>query len=215
MSVGCQGDGVTTGPEPAPAGAAPGLVRGCARVTGAGTGRSCYGTGMRNAITAACFVKLTGVSPNRFAPSGPAAPEGDVGMVEGDLLIAASRGQAGGGAASRASAATGTSGALPARNRPVKVSRGDGSPGRSPVGSASRRYGGVDRIFLVQHPVFPEPALLDVLPAWPLAEAGKSRYSFRWQGTGTFSRRRPCCRRAPHQARRCSPARCGCPRPHG
>ena len=64
--------------------------------------------------------------------------------------------------------------ALPARNRPVKVSRGDGSPGRGPVGSASRQYGGVDRIFLVQHPVFPEPALLDVLPAWPLAEAGKA-----------------------------------------
>ena len=96
-------------------------------------------------------------------------------MVEGDLLICCEpQPQAGGGAASRASAATSTSGALPARNRPVKVSRGDGSPGRGPAGSASRRYRGVDRIFLVRHPVFPEPALLDVLPAWPLAEAGKA-----------------------------------------
>jgi len=78
-------------------------------------------------------------------------------------------------AASRASAATNTTGALPARNRPVKASRGDGSPGRGPAGSASRRYRGVDRIFLVQHPDFPaEPALLNVLPAWPLAEAGKA-----------------------------------------
>jgi hypothetical protein len=33
-------------------------------------------------------------------------------------------------------------------------------------------------------------------------------------GHGTFSRRRPCCRRAPHRARRCSPVRRGCPRPH-
>jgi len=64
--------------------------------------------------------------------------------------------------------------ALPARNRPVKVSCGDGSPGRGPAGSPCRRYRGVDRIFLVQHPVFPEPALLDVLSAWPLAGAGKA-----------------------------------------
>jgi hypothetical protein len=39
---------------------------------------------------------------------------------------------------------------------------------------------------------------------------------FRWQATGTFTRRcRPCCRRAPRPARRCSPARRGCSWPHG
>jgi hypothetical protein len=57
--------------------------------------------------------------------------------VEGDLLICCEpqprvgrrrRGKHG-------SAATGTSGALPARNRPLKVRRGDGSPGRGPAGS--------------------------------------------------------------------------------
>ena len=46
--------------------------------------------------------------------------------------------------------------------------------------------------------------------------AALSWISFRWQGTGTFSRRGGrCCRRAPHRARPCSPARRGCPRPHG
>jgi len=159
MSAGFPGGGVTTGSEPAPADAAPGLGRGCARVTGGGCRQ----------------VPL----PDRHAGShlqGLRSPEGDVGVVEGDLLICCEpqprvgrrwRGKQG-------SAVTSTSGALPARNRPVKVSRGDGSPGRGPAGSPSRRYRGVDRIFLVQHPVFPEPALLDVLPAWPVAEAGKA-----------------------------------------
>ena len=46
--------------------------------------------------------------------------------------------------------------------------------------------------------------------------AALSWISFRWQGTGTFSRRRGrCCRRAPHRARPCSPAGRGCPRAHG
>ena len=158
MSAGFPGGGVTTGSEPAPADAAPGLGRGCARVTGGGCRQ----------------VPL----PDRHAGShlqGLRYPEGDVGVVEGDLLICCEpqprvgrrrRGKHG-------SAVTSTSGALPARNRPVKVSRGDGSPGRGPAGSPSRRYRGVDRIFLVQHAVFPEPALLGVLPAWPVAEAGK------------------------------------------
>jgi hypothetical protein len=44
-----------------------------------------------------------------------------------------------------------TSGALPTRNRPGEVSRGDGSPGSGSADSPSRRYCGVDRIFLVHH----------------------------------------------------------------
>jgi hypothetical protein len=77
-------------------------------------------------------------------------------MVEGDLLICCEpqprvgRRRCG----KQGSAVTSTSGALPARNRPVKVSCGDGSPGRGPAGSPSRRYRGANRIFLVQHPVF-------------------------------------------------------------
>ena len=70
MSVGCPGGGVTTGSEPAPAGAAPGLGRGCARVTGCGYRQ----------------VPL----PDRHAGShlqGLRSPEGDVGVVEGDQLI--------------------------------------------------------------------------------------------------------------------------------
>jgi hypothetical protein len=43
---------------------------------------------------------------------------------------------------------------LPERNRPVRVSRGDGSPGRGPAGSPARRYRGANRIFFVQYPVF-------------------------------------------------------------
>jgi len=91
---------------------------------------------MRNAIAAACFVKLTGSAPAGSHLQGLRSPEGDVGVVEGDQLISRSRsrGQAG-GAASRASVPTSTSGALPARNRPVKVSRGDGSPDSGPAGS--------------------------------------------------------------------------------
>ena len=37
-----------------------------------------------------------------------------------------------------------TSGALPARNRPVKVSRSDGSPGSGSAGSPSRQYRGAE-----------------------------------------------------------------------
>jgi len=77
--------------------------------------------------------------------------------------------------------------ALPARNRPVKVSRGEGSPGSGPADSPSGRYRGVDRIFPAQHHDRPaQTSLLDVLPAWVRAtgRAEKSRYSFRWQGTG-------------------------------
>jgi hypothetical protein len=37
-----------------------------------------------------------------------------------------------------------TSGALPARNQPVKVSRGDGSPGSGSANSPSRQYRGVE-----------------------------------------------------------------------
>jgi hypothetical protein len=48
------------------------------------------------------------------------------------------------------------------------------------------------------------------------ASSRVKRYSFGWQGTGTFSRRRrPCCRRAPDPARRCSRARRGCRWPRG
>jgi hypothetical protein len=141
MSVGCPGGGVTTGSEPAPAGAAPGLGRGHAQVTGGGYRQ----------------VPL----PDRHAGShlqGLRSPEGDVGVVEGDLLICcepqpqprAGRRRRG----KQGSAVTSTSGAVPARNRPVKVSRGDGSPGRGPAGSPSRRYRGANRIFLVQHPAF-------------------------------------------------------------
>ena len=138
MSVGCPGGGVTTGSEPAPAGAAPGLGRGRARVTGGGYRQ----------------VPLL----DRHAGShlqGLRSPEGDVGVVEGDQLICCEpQPRAGRRRGKQGSAVTSTSGALPARNRPVKVSRGDGSPGRGPAGGPSRRYRGVDRIFLVQHPVF-------------------------------------------------------------
>lgn len=68
--AGCPGDGVTTGSEPAPADAAPGLGRRCARVTGGGYRQ----------------VPL----PDRHAgshPQGLRSPDGDVGGVEGDLLI--------------------------------------------------------------------------------------------------------------------------------
>jgi hypothetical protein len=139
------------------------------RVTGGGY-RQVPLPDMRNAIAAARFVKLTRSAPADSHLQGLRSPGGDVGVVEGDLLTCCEPQPRVG---RQASAATSTSGALPARNRPVKVSRGDGSPGRGPAGIPSGRYRGVDRIFLVQQPVFPEPALLDVLPAWPLAEAGK------------------------------------------
>jgi len=126
---------------------------------------------MRNAIAAARFVKLTRSAPAGSHLQGLRSPGGDVGVVEGDLLTCCEPQPRVG---RQASAATSTSGALPARNRPVKLSRGDGSPGRGPAGSPSRRYRGVDRIFLVQQRVFPEPALLDVLPAWPVAEGGNA-----------------------------------------
>jgi len=42
-------------------------------------------------------------------------------------------------------------GRLPVRNRPVKVSRGDGSPGSGSAGSPSGRYRGVDGVFPVHH----------------------------------------------------------------
>ena len=140
------------------------------RVTGGGY-RQVPLPDMRNAIAVACFVKLTGSAPAGSHLQGLRSPGGDVGVVEGDLLTCCEPQPRVG---RQASAATSTSGALPARNRPVKLSRGDGSPGRGPAGSPSRRYRGVDRIFLVQQPVFPEPALLDVLPAWPVAEAGNA-----------------------------------------
>jgi hypothetical protein len=54
-------------------------------------------------------------------------------------------------AASRANAMASTSGAWSARNQPMKVSRGDGSPGSGSADSPSRRYCGVGRIFLGQH----------------------------------------------------------------
>jgi hypothetical protein len=41
---------------------------------------------MRNVITAACFVKLTGSAPAGWHLQGLRSPEGDVG-VEGDLLM--------------------------------------------------------------------------------------------------------------------------------
>ena len=87
MSVGCPGGGVTTGSEPAPAGAAPGLGRGRARVTGGGYRQVPYRTDMRNAITPACFVKLTGSAPAGSHLQGLRSPEGDVEVVEGDQLI--------------------------------------------------------------------------------------------------------------------------------
>jgi hypothetical protein len=52
----------------------------------ADTGRSRYRTGMRNAIAAACFVKLTGSAPAGSHLQGLRSPEGDAGM-ESDLLI--------------------------------------------------------------------------------------------------------------------------------
>jgi hypothetical protein len=94
-----------------------------------------------------------------------------------------------GGAASRAGAAASTSGALSARNRPVKVSS-DGSPGSGSAGSPPRRYGGVDRIFPVhRHDVpaeIPAARCEIVRPAWVRA-TGRGEiggYSFRSQGTG-------------------------------
>lgn len=42
---------------------------------------------MRNAIAAACFVKLTGSAQAGSHLQGLRSPEADVGMVEGDLLI--------------------------------------------------------------------------------------------------------------------------------
>ena len=42
---------------------------------------------MRNAIATACFVKLTGSAPAGSYLQGLRSPEGDVGVVEGDLLI--------------------------------------------------------------------------------------------------------------------------------
>jgi hypothetical protein len=121
MSAGCPGGGVTTGSEPAPAGAAPGLGKGCARMTGGGYRQ----------------VPL----PGRHAGShlqGLRSPEGDAGVVEGDLLICCEpQPRAGRRRGKQGSAVTSTPGALPARNRPVTVSRGDGSPGRGPAGSPS------------------------------------------------------------------------------
>jgi hypothetical protein len=120
--------------------------------------------------------------------------------------------------ASGASAATSTSGALPARE-----SAGDGQPRRR---QSRQRFGrrslpgGIAA--WTGSSLHSTMTCLLRLRCWmcyqrgfgPLAESRKSRYSFRWQGTGTLSRRRrPCCRRAPHPARRCSPARRGCPRP--
>ncbi len=86
MSAGCPGGGVTTGSErrrlvPRRAGPRQRGVRGW---QAAGTGRSRHRTDMRNAITAACFVKLTGSAPAGSHLQGLRSPEGDVGMVEGD-----------------------------------------------------------------------------------------------------------------------------------
>ena len=139
---------------------------------------------MRNAITTACFVKLTGSAPAGSHLQGLRSPEGDVAVVEGDQLICCEpQPRAGRRRGKQGKCRDEHLGCLAGANRPVKVSCGDGSPGRGPAGSPSRRYRGVNRIFLVQHPVFPEPASPDVLPAWPLAEA-ESRHGFRWQGTG-------------------------------
>ena len=150
------------------------------------------------------FRQADGVSPGRFAPSGPAifgrrcwdGGGGGGGGGGGKKKKKKPRASRGGGAwqqgecrderAPRVPCRRGTGGegqppccyALPL---PVTAARllppGRQSWPRS-AGGASRRYRGVDRIFLVQHPVFPaEPALLDVLPAWPLCRGGESRYS--------------------------------------
>jgi hypothetical protein len=74
MSVGCPGGGVTTGSEPAPAGAAPGLGRGCARVTGCGYRQVPLPDGHAECRRRRLFRQADGVSPGRFAPSGPAVP---------------------------------------------------------------------------------------------------------------------------------------------
>ncbi len=50
----------------------------------------------------------------------------------------------------------------------------------------------------------------------PLVEERERPVQLSVAGHGRFSRRRrPCCRRAPHPARPCSPPRRGCPRAHG
>ena len=74
MSVGCPGGGVTTGSEPAPAGAAPGLGRGCARVTGGGYRQVPLPDRHAECHHRRLFRQADGVSPGRFAPSGPAVP---------------------------------------------------------------------------------------------------------------------------------------------
>ena len=87
MSVGCPGGGVTTGSEPAPAGAAPGLGRGCARVTGGGYRQVPLPDRHAECHRRRLFRQADGVSPGRFAPSGPAVPGRRCWVVEGDLLI--------------------------------------------------------------------------------------------------------------------------------
>ena len=82
------------------------------RVTGGGY-RQVPLPDMRNAIAAACFVKLTGSAPAGSHLQGLRSPGGDVGVVEGDLLTCCEPQPRVG---RQASAATSTSGALPARN---------------------------------------------------------------------------------------------------
>ncbi len=74
MSAGCPGGGVTTGSEPASAGAAPGLGRGCARVTGGGYRQVPLPDRHAECRRRRLFRQADGVSPGRFAPSGPAVP---------------------------------------------------------------------------------------------------------------------------------------------
>ena len=82
MSVGCPGGGVATGLDPASAGAVPGLGRGCARVTGGGYRQVPLPDRHAECHRRRLFRQADGVSPGRFAPSGPAVPGGDVGVVE-------------------------------------------------------------------------------------------------------------------------------------
>ncbi len=87
MPVGCPGGGVTTGSEPASAGAAPGLGRGCARVTGGGYRQVPLPDKHAECHRRRLFRQADGVSPGRFAPSGPAVPGRRCWAGGSDLLI--------------------------------------------------------------------------------------------------------------------------------